>query len=94
MLQISDSSRTGDAGGYRRAVRTERCAFQQARADVSAFAGLYIQDSYQRQRVKWMAGKRATFPCGTVQLRRRAPIRCKPPDDDEPGIFELKRSLG
>ena len=52
------------------------------------------QDSYQRQRVKWMAGNRATFPCGTVQLRRRAPIRCKPPDDDEPGIFELTRSLG
>ena len=53
-----------------------------------------FQSSYQRQRVKWMAGKKATFPCGTVQLRRCAPIRCKPPDDDEPGIFELKRSLG
>ncbi len=53
-----------------------------------------FQDNYQRQRVKWLAGTRATFPCGTVQLRRCAPIHCKPPDDDEPGIFELKRSLG
>lgn len=53
-----------------------------------------FQDNYQRQRMKWMRGKRALFPCGTVQLRRCAPIRCKPPDDNEPGIFELKRSLG
>ena len=50
--------------------------------------------AYQRSRLKWMKGKKVKFPCGTVQLKRRAPIRCKPPDDDEPGIFELTRTIG
>jgi putative transposase len=53
-----------------------------------------FQDTYQRQRLRWLNGETAIFPCGTVQLKRCAPIRCKPPDDDEPGLFELKRSLG
>lgn len=48
-----------------------------------------FQAAYQRQRKKWLRGERVTFPCGTVQLRREAPIRCKPPDDEEPGLFEM-----
>ena len=56
-----------------------------------------FQDSYQRQRLKWRNGGRSSgsvrFPCGTVQLRKRAPIRCDPPDEDEPGLFVV-RSLG
>lgn len=51
-------------------------------------------DDYQRQRLKWMKGKKVEFPCGTVQLRRRAPIRCKPPDCDEPGLFQITRAIG
>lgn len=50
-------------------------------------------DSYDRQRLKWMKGKDVKFPCGTVWLKKCAPVRCKPPDDDEPGLFELKRAL-
>lgn len=53
-----------------------------------------FRNTYQRQRLKWLKGKRVQFPCGTVQLKRCAPIRCKPPDDDEPGLFEINRSLG
>lgn len=53
-----------------------------------------FQDEYQRTRLKWLKGKKVKFPCGTVQLRRRAPIRCKPPDEDEPGLFQLTRSIG
>ena len=53
-----------------------------------------FQANYQRRRVDWMAGKRVTFPAGTVQLRRCAPVTCKPPDDDEPGLFEIKRTVG
>ena len=53
-----------------------------------------FRDEYQRQRIRWLAGKRAVFPCGTVQLKRCAPIRCKPPDPNEPGIFQLTCCLG
>lgn len=48
-----------------------------------------FQETYQRQRLKWLSGKRVTFPCGTVQLRHCAPIRCEPPDPDEPGLVTL-----
>ncbi len=63
---------------------------------LSRAKALYMrfQSAYQRQRLKWLNDKPATFPCGTVQLKRCAPIKCKPPDDDEPGLFELKRSWG
>lgn len=50
-------------------------------------------DEYQRQRLKWLKGKKVEFPCGTVQLRRRAPIRCQPPDPDEPGLFRITRKI-
>lgn len=49
---------------------------------------------YQRQRLKWMKGKKVEFPCGTVQLKRCAPIKCKPPDCDEPGLFQITRKVG
>ena len=53
-----------------------------------------FQNSYQRQRLKWMKGEKAVFPCGTVQLKRCAPIRCKPPDEQEPGLFKITRQIG
>lgn len=43
---------------------------------------------YETKRQRWVAGrKRVTFPCGTVSLRRCAPIKCDDPRDDEPGLF-------
>ena len=48
-------------------------------------------DRYQTLRQRWLAGKKnLTFPCGTVWLRRCAPIRCQSPADDEPGLFAVK----
>ena len=45
-------------------------------------------DEYESQRQRWLQGKPGVaFPCGTVALKRRAPITCKAPKDDEPGLF-------
>ena len=56
-----------------------------AKASYRAFC-----DRYQTMRQRWVRGtKNVQFPCGTVQLKRCAPIRCKPPADDEPGLFAI-----
>ncbi len=56
-----------------------------AKADYKAFC-----DRHETLRQRWVKGtKNLRFPCGTVQLRRCAPIKCKPPADDEPGLFEI-----
>ena len=45
-------------------------------------------DRYESVRQRWIGGaKKVRFPCGTVQLKRCAPIRCKSPNDDEPGLL-------
>lgn len=42
---------------------------------------------YGSQRERWLKGKKGVvFPCGTVGLRRRAPICCEDPDLSEPGL--------
>jgi putative transposase len=44
-------------------------------------------DSYKKERQRWLLGKtQPTFPCGTLWLRRNAPISCGDPDPDEPGL--------
>lgn len=43
--------------------------------------------NYETIRQRWIAGKKVTFPCGTLQLRRQAPVKCKEPPVDEPGLF-------
>ena len=49
-----------------------------------------FRDRYETKRQRWLKGKqRVTFPCGTVQLKRRAPISCASPRDDEPGLFAV-----
>ena len=56
-----------------------------AKASYRAFC-----DRYETVRQRWVRGaKGVRFPCGTVQLRRCAPIRCKPPLRDEPGLFAI-----
>jgi putative transposase len=43
--------------------------------------------SYARQRERWLQGKKnVVFPCGTVWLRRNAPIKCRAPDAGEAGL--------
>ena len=44
-------------------------------------------DRYQTQRQRWQAGQKAVFPCGTVKLRRQAPIKCKDVPRDMPGLY-------
>ena len=44
-------------------------------------------DRYETMRQRWLNGRRVTFPSGTVALRRRAPISCEAPADDEPALF-------
>ncbi len=48
-----------------------------------------FRDRYETRRQRWLAGKkkRITFPCGTVELKRCAPISCGSPREDEPGLF-------
>ena len=56
-----------------------------AKASYRAFC-----DRYETVRRRWLRGsKNLQFPCGTVQLKRCAPISCKPPNDDEPGLFAI-----
>lgn len=65
-----------------------------AKADYRAFC-----DRYETQRQRWLNSakkrskksarrkKKILFPCGTVWLRRCAPITCEAPSADEPGLF-------
>ncbi len=62
---------------------TNRDRLQSAIASYRSFV-----DSYETKRQRWLSGrKRVTFPCGTVALKRCAPIKCKDPREDEPGLF-------
>lgn len=55
---------------------------------IEAYRGFY--DDYKKARLRWLKGaKNIVFPCGTVALRRRAPIRCAPQNMGEPGVFLL-----
>ena len=69
-----------------------RFATKNAELMASAIAGYRaFCDRYQTLRQRWVAGrKNVTFPCGTVWLRRCAPIRCQSPADDEPGLFAVR----
>jgi hypothetical protein len=93
ICQTEPTSRPKSAlpkGKFRsRIAAKDRDIRQQARALHSQF-----QRGYQRARLKWLSKKKAEFPCGTVQLKRCAPIHCKPPDDDEPGLFRITRKIG
>ncbi len=44
-------------------------------------------DDYETQRQRWVLGQDAEFPCGTLELRKQAPIRCKPRPKHFPGIY-------
>lgn len=44
-------------------------------------------DRYETQRLKWAEGKKVTFPCGTLKLKREAPIKCSEPKPDHPGLY-------
>jgi len=47
-----------------------------------------FQEEYQRSRDRWRNGDRdAQFPAGTIQLRKLAPITCKPLAPDEPTVL-------
>lgn len=48
-------------------------------------------DRYETRRQRWLTGKskKVVFPCGTVQLKRQAPITCKEVASDEPGLFAV-----
>lgn len=50
-------------------------------------------DNYESKRQRWLLGdedERPIFPTGTVQLTRCAPLECRPPDSDEPGVFAAR----
>ena len=40
-------------------------------------------DAYETQRQRWLKGQNATFPTGTIQLRKQAPVKCHRPEGDE-----------
>lgn len=44
---------------------------------------------YEAQRRIWLKGtkQKIWFPCGTLALRYKAPIKCLGPPDDEPGLL-------
>jgi putative transposase len=43
--------------------------------------------AYRTERQRWLNNKRPpTFPCGTVWLRRNAPIKCRDPNPCEAGL--------
>ena len=46
-------------------------------------------ETYESRRQRWLNGQPVTFPAGTVQLARAAPVDCEPPDPDEPGVWAL-----
>ncbi|RAL20615.1 hypothetical protein DL240_16420 [Lujinxingia litoralis] len=44
-------------------------------------------NAYARERERWLKGKKGVvFPCGTVWLRRNAPVKCRAPDTHEAGL--------
>ncbi|TXD36231.1 hypothetical protein FRC98_14000 [Lujinxingia vulgaris] len=46
-----------------------------------------FRSEYARQRERWLKGKKGVvFPCGTLWLRRNAPITCCEPDGCEAGL--------
>lgn len=46
-----------------------------------------FRDAYARERKRWLEGKkRCVFPCGTLWLRRNAPITCREHDPCEAGL--------
>ncbi|TXD33608.1 hypothetical protein FRC96_15615 [Lujinxingia vulgaris] len=46
-----------------------------------------FRDAYARERKRWLEGKkRCVFPCGTLWLRRNAPITCREGDPSEAGL--------
>lgn len=51
----------------------------------------HFREEYERQRQRWLRGvkKKIVFPAGTVELRRRSPVRCEVHDREEPGLFEI-----
>lgn len=47
-------------------------------------------ETYQVRRQRWLKGskaKKTVFPCGTVWLRRCAPVICEPPCSRDPGLL-------
>lgn len=44
-------------------------------------------ETYQKRRQRWLKGMDVTFPAGTIQLRKEAPVDCRAPDPDEPGLM-------
>ncbi len=44
-------------------------------------------DDYETQLQRWLIGQKAIFPCGTVKLRKQAPISCREIPTDQPGIY-------
>ena len=44
-------------------------------------------DEYETARQRWLKGRETTFPAGTVQLKRCAPVRCASVGPDEPGLL-------
>ncbi|RVU41488.1 hypothetical protein EA187_18630 [Lujinxingia sediminis] len=60
-----------------------------------------FRDAYARARKRWLEGKkRCVFPCGTLWLRRNAPITCREHDPSEAGlvanfqVFEARGAPG
>lgn len=56
---------------------------------IGAYRGFV--EEYEKQRQRWMKGtkRKIVFPAGTVALRRRSPVRCEKPRQDEPGLFKI-----
>ncbi len=83
-----DSPSTPDPwrGSNPRFATKDRELMAAAKAAYRAFV-----DRYETRRQRWVKGQtrgnKITFPCGTVQLKRQAPITCEGPPDDEPGLF-------
>ena len=47
----------------------------------------FLED-YETKRQRYRKGQTSvTFPCGTIQLRKEAPITCESPPPEEPGLL-------
>ena len=69
--------------GCPRFATKDRELMAEARENYRAFL-----EDYESVRQRWLKGKKnVTFPCGTVQLRRFAPVSCEPTPEDEPALF-------
>ena len=58
--------------------------------------GQYLEflHRYEQSRQRWLKGRRGvTFPAGTIQMRRQAPIKCEPPDPTEPGLLGVVEAI-